>query len=51
MKRNFWTLLLMTILINCLSLSAQKYKSGDAEIDKVRAEVELEKTTGDDRLL
>jgi outer membrane protein assembly factor BamB len=45
MKKNIWTLLLITIWINCLSLSAQKYKSGDAEIDKVRAEVKLQKTT------
>ena len=35
MKKNYWTLLLIAILINTLSISAQEYKSGDAEIDKV----------------
>ena len=39
------TLLLITILISTLSLSAQKITSGDADIDKVRLEVKKEKTT------
>jgi len=35
----------MAILINTLNLSAQEYKSGDADIDKVRVEVQKGKTT------
>jgi len=45
MKQNDWILLLLLILVTSCSLSAQEYKSGDAEIDKVRREVEKQKTT------
>jgi len=45
MNNNYWTLLLITILINTLSVSAKEYKSGDADIDKIRIEVKKQKTT------
>ena len=45
MKTNFWSFVLIAMLVNSYTLSAQEYKSGDAEIDKVRAEVKLQKTT------
>ena len=45
MKRIYWTLLLTIILISSFNLSAQKYKSGDVDIDEVRMEVKKAKTT------
>ncbi len=45
MNKNCWLLLVVSILINTLSLSAQEYKCGDADIDKVRVEVKEQKTT------
>ena len=45
MKKNFWKLFLITTLINTLSLSAQEYKLGDPDIDKVRFEVLNQKTS------
>ncbi len=45
MNKNYLTFLMIAIFINTLSLSAQKYKSGDVDIDKVRVEVMKQKTT------
>ena len=45
MKKNCLTLLLIAIIVNSMSLSAQEYKSGDPEIDQVREEVKKQKTT------
>ncbi|MCK5642902.1 MAG: PQQ-binding-like beta-propeller repeat protein, partial [Gammaproteobacteria bacterium] len=44
MNRYYWTLIWIAIQINPLSLSAQEYTSGDADIDKVRVEVIKQKT-------
>ena len=44
-KKNNWILFLVSILVSTLSLSAQEYSSGDADIDKQRLEVQEEKTS------
>jgi outer membrane protein assembly factor BamB len=45
MKKYCRTSLLLVIVINTVNISAQEYKGGDAEIDRVRAEVKKQKTT------
>ena len=45
MNKKYWTLLLIAILMSSLGLSAQEYKSGDADIDKLRVEIKTQKTT------
>ena len=45
MIKNYLILGLITILIGVFKLSAQEYKSGDADIDEVRIEVKNKKTT------
>ena len=45
MKKNYWPLLLAALFFNNINLSALEYKSGDADIDRVRAEVKRQKTT------
>lgn len=42
-----WTFLLMLILISSMSLSAQDYPSGDADIDELRVELLKQKTNED----
>ncbi len=45
MKKNYWKLLVVTLMISTLNLSAQEYKSGAEDIDKVRIEVKKQKTS------
>ena len=45
MKKNYWKIFVATLMLNTLSLSAQEYSSGDADIDKVRIEVQEHKTS------
>ncbi len=45
MERKYWILLLAAIMLNTFNLSAQKYTSGDKDIDKARVEVKNEKTS------
>jgi outer membrane protein assembly factor BamB len=45
MNRNYRTFLLIILLISTFNLSAQKYKSGDSDIDKLRVEVKSLKTS------
>ena len=39
MKKNYWKLLVVTLMVSTLHLSAQEYSSGAEDIDQVRNEV------------
>ena len=45
MTKKNWTILILTIMICNLGLTAQIYSSGDADIDKIRVEVKEHNTT------
>ncbi len=45
MRKKYLILLLVALLMTPLSLSAQEYTSGDADIDEVRVEVKEQKTS------
>lgn len=44
MKAYYWTVLSMVLLISSAAISAQDYKSGDEDIDRVRLELKKQKT-------
>ncbi|TFG89453.1 MAG: hypothetical protein E4H16_03625, partial [Candidatus Atribacteria bacterium] len=45
MNRHYWKILVTSLMFTTLSLSAQEYPSGDADVDKVRVEVQQQKTS------